>query len=245
QKDQDIAIVALSANAMKEDVERSHEVGMNGHLNKPIEVEKLFTMFLEYLSPKVAATPHQSPPIQETNLIPHFETINSTKGLGHLAGNQTLYLKLLHNFQNDYRDLDITSLDSESFKLKIHTLKGFSGNIGATKLYEICKNLEEPQGEQYFDAFNTELHRVLDELNSKLPINSLLRHDSKEPISSELKIKLFDELKEAVKLMEPKKCYSIIEQIKHYTLTSKDQKRFSSIIEHIEHYAFDEALELF
>jgi CheY-like chemotaxis protein/nitrogen-specific signal transduction histidine kinase len=52
QKNKDIPIIALSANAMKEDMEKSKAHGMNTHLNKPIDVEKLYKVLLQYI-------PHQ------------------------------------------------------------------------------------------------------------------------------------------------------------------------------------------
>jgi len=50
EKDKNIPIIALTANAMKEDIEKSQRHGMNTHLNKPIDVEKLYRVFLQYLS---------------------------------------------------------------------------------------------------------------------------------------------------------------------------------------------------
>ncbi|MBN2824733.1 MAG: Hpt domain-containing protein, partial [Campylobacterales bacterium] len=244
QKDQDIAIVALSANAMKEDVERSHEVGMNSHLNKPIEVEKLYTTLLSYLSPKsdvsILSTSNQA-----EITIPPLDTIDTNIGNSYLAGNQKLYLKLLHDFKKDYQDFDIKTLDKESYKLKIHTLKGFSGSIGATKLYEICKKLEESQEEQYIEAFAKELQSILSELNDKLPNQPHNDNSANEPISETLKTELLNELKNTLELMEPQKCYTIIQKIEHYQLHSEDEKHFNRIKELIENYQFDEALELF
>jgi CheY-like chemotaxis protein len=37
-----IPIIALTANAFDEDVQRSLQVGMNAHLSKPVESEHLF-----------------------------------------------------------------------------------------------------------------------------------------------------------------------------------------------------------
>lgn len=50
--DKDIPIIALTANAMKEDVEKTIKIGMNKHLNKPIEVEKLYKTLIEFLEKK-------------------------------------------------------------------------------------------------------------------------------------------------------------------------------------------------
>lgn len=45
-------IIALTANAMVSDVERSRAAGMNEHLNKPIDVNKLYKTLLCYLGKK-------------------------------------------------------------------------------------------------------------------------------------------------------------------------------------------------
>ena len=39
-----IPIVAMSANAFDDDLKKSVECGMNGHLSKPVEVDKLYEM---------------------------------------------------------------------------------------------------------------------------------------------------------------------------------------------------------
>ena len=48
KSDKKIPIIAVTASAMKEDVERAMEAGMDGHLNKPIEVTKLYQTLLHY-----------------------------------------------------------------------------------------------------------------------------------------------------------------------------------------------------
>ena len=48
EQDKDIPIIAITASAMKEDIEKSLEVGMNDHLNKPIDVTKLYEILLKY-----------------------------------------------------------------------------------------------------------------------------------------------------------------------------------------------------
>ena len=53
QQNKQIPIIALSANAMKEDREKSKAHGMNRHLNKPIDVEELYKTLLKYIPHKV------------------------------------------------------------------------------------------------------------------------------------------------------------------------------------------------
>jgi len=45
-----VPIIAMTANVFKEDIEHSLASGMNGHLSKPIELEKLLSLLRKYLS---------------------------------------------------------------------------------------------------------------------------------------------------------------------------------------------------
>ena len=52
QTDKTIPIIAVTASAMKEDIEKTKESGMNNHLNKPIDVTLLYQTLLKYALPK-------------------------------------------------------------------------------------------------------------------------------------------------------------------------------------------------
>jgi signal transduction histidine kinase/CheY-like chemotaxis protein len=49
KKDTHIPIIALTANAMKEDIKKTAQYGMNSHINKPIDVEKLYQTLFQYI----------------------------------------------------------------------------------------------------------------------------------------------------------------------------------------------------
>ena len=44
-----VPIIALTANAFDEDVQRSLQVGMNAHLSKPVEPDHLFQILEELI----------------------------------------------------------------------------------------------------------------------------------------------------------------------------------------------------
>jgi len=48
EKDKKIPIIAVTASAMKEDVEKTMKSGMNDHLNKPIDITQLHQILLKY-----------------------------------------------------------------------------------------------------------------------------------------------------------------------------------------------------
>lgn len=162
----DIPIIALTANAMAEDIEKTKAIGMNEHLNKPIDVEKLYETLYKYIHNKIDVVS------KEDIIVPNFVNINSTLGLKHLAGNKKLYLKVLNAFYNDYNDLNLEELNLENLIRITHTIKGLSASMGAINLSEIAKEIENTQNKNLFPQFYEELNRVCDELSS-LQINLL------------------------------------------------------------------------
>jgi CheY-like chemotaxis protein len=52
ERDKEIPIIAITANAMKEDIEKTARRGMNAHINKPIVVDKLYETLLKYIPHK-------------------------------------------------------------------------------------------------------------------------------------------------------------------------------------------------
>jgi len=51
--DKNIPIIAITANAMTEDKKKSKSAGMNEHISKPIDIKKLYSVLLKYISQKV------------------------------------------------------------------------------------------------------------------------------------------------------------------------------------------------
>ena len=51
---QNVWIVAMTANAFMEDVRRSRDAGMNEHISKPVDVDRLFEILRSRLKPKAA-----------------------------------------------------------------------------------------------------------------------------------------------------------------------------------------------
>ena len=47
-----IPILALTANDFEDDIRQTREAGMNDHLTKPFDMEKIFRVLAEYASPR-------------------------------------------------------------------------------------------------------------------------------------------------------------------------------------------------
>lgn len=237
--DTKIPIIAITANIMAEDINKTVEAGMNGHLKKPIEIEKLYETLLKYIS----INPEKREKNIDKTIIPKLDNIYTNQGINYLSGNKKLYLKILNDFKENYKNLDFYDIDDESFKVTIHTLKGLTKNIGASSLHSITKEVDETLNKDLIPKLSQQLNLVIEEIEKKVIIEEVI-NDKKE-ITKEEKDDLFYSLKEAVTLMEPKKCNNIISNIEKIKLSKKENIKFIQIKKLIEEYDFDGALELF
>ena len=235
----DIPIIALTANAMKEDIEKTKKAGMNKHLSKPIEVEALYSTLLKYISKKVEATNVNIK--TEDITIPNFININTKKGLSHMMNNKKLYMKILNDFYTNNKDLSpvglipcgkLEYLDDKELERVAHTIKGISGNIGATSLSEISGKLETTLDKNLFDKFYQELNKVLDELKD-CNIDKLqdIQTQNLLELESTKRDELFASIKEYANNRKAKQIKEIVDELKEYNLSSEDRERVDSIKE--------------
>jgi signal transduction histidine kinase/CheY-like chemotaxis protein/HPt (histidine-containing phosphotransfer) domain-containing protein len=238
-----VPIIALTANAMKEDVEKTQAVGMNAHLNKPIDVEKLYETLLKYLSKKHDILKIVEVKEEEQITIPNFVNVDVTLGLKHLAGNKKLYLKILNDFKENYKDINLSTTEMTNFMLLTHTIKGLSANIGAKSLHVITEKLDNTQNEELLPKFYEELKIVTDELEEKLE-NKDTSSDVKNEISNELKDELFEKLKDGIEKERIQLCEPIIAELIKCELSKEDTALLKQIQNSINEFDFEEALRV-
>ena len=153
KKATDLPIVAMTAHAMAGDREKSLAAGMQDHVTKPIDPEKLFEALTQWIKPMARTLPEnyigrQPEERQGADVLPDLPGIDVQSGVLRVGGNTHRYKKLLKKFvdnQGDAGDRILRALkeglNEDAIRLA-HTLKGVSGNIGAMKLFESAQAVE-------------------------------------------------------------------------------------------------------
>ncbi|MDH3347590.1 MAG: response regulator [Desulfobulbaceae bacterium] len=181
-----IPIIAMTAHAMIGDREKSLAAGMNDHLPKPIDPNKLLSLLIKWIKPGDFNVPSKliNKVIQDDyrNFPKNLPGIDIASGLNRVVNNKELYLLLVEDFIKD-NEHTVTSIkqslndkDLETLCHLIHTLKGVAGNIGATSVYNAAIKLEQGLREDSKNI-NELMNHTIEVLQSALDTFKGFLHD--------------------------------------------------------------------
>jgi len=173
----ELPIIAMTAHALGEDIDKSLAVGMNAHVTKPIDPEVLFKELSRWVKPAKKPLVKQIAAVMSEAMPDALPGVDLKDGLTRLNGNWVTYKRILLGFRNKHSG----AADSlERFILHgkwgeathlAHTLKGSGGNLGAKQLYkaaaameQACRKAEVDVDSEVFKMLRSSLAEVTDGL---------------------------------------------------------------------------------
>ncbi len=147
----DLQIIAMTANAMASDRDACLAAGMNEHIGKPFDMAKLVSLLIRTTG--INADLAQSDPKEQlpvhTFVMPVVAGLDIRTALNRMSGVRSLYLRTAKDFVK-ILDTAIHELqlclqkgDKQPAMMKLHTLKGNAGTLGAVELAKEAAALEK------------------------------------------------------------------------------------------------------
>lgn len=180
---QEVLIIAMTANAMKGDREHCIEAGMNDYISKPINMEKLRTLLTKYLVERTVG--EQSENINnKKSITSENNTIifNENSLISRLGNDKDLADEICEVFLETMPELlsqiqtSVEGKDLQSIRHYAHTIKGACANISADRLCTISAELEYAAIENDLDSIERNIRPLREEYK-------VLAHELKNYIS--------------------------------------------------------------
>nr|CRH06844.1 putative hybrid histidine kinase with response regulator receiver domain and Hpt domain [Candidatus Magnetococcus massalia] len=207
----DTPIIALTANVMKEQIDRCRQVGMAHHLPKPVEPNKLFELLGEVLGLQPEPLPEISTPLfkpldsssPQGDAQTLWQEIDPEVAKRYADGKESLMLNLLKRFKSDQSDAAqriaqaVEQAEWPAAQLHVHGLKSNAGTIGAVALQQLAGKLEELFTNRASALLNGEKPDEMIQTLMPMLSNSLLRClDEVEQLLREIKAPELDDPQE-------------------------------------------------
>jgi CheY-like chemotaxis protein len=253
-----IPIIAMTANAMADELDRIHEVGMDDYIAKPLNVERMYVTMAQWIHPltspdQIGSTPAASnQPEQTPKPSSALDGIDTVAGLAVCGDNDALYQRMLEKFRMGHRSFksDFEAAHSaghwgNAVRLA-HTLRGTAGNIGAIELNRAAEQLETACKNESVESKIATLLAVV-QTNLDHVLGGLDRAHTPEPESNANTVDIDRVIKLAAQLDVLLKnndldAFTVSAEIKSSVQGSRYESDVARLVDAVERFAIDEAL---
>ncbi len=268
---QDVPIVAMTANAMKEEKERCIREGMNGYISKPIDLEGIYVELLKWLpsgerkeekevTEGIKVTETIESIRKKSNGDEHREIlqvgqtgIEVDEAIRRFGGNFSIYRKTLRRFAGetmengmpDYNEM-MEETKREEFRRYIHSMKGVTGNLSINQVNKMLQEFEKGlKAEEADKALYKKLKAQL--MKTAADVLNILETDQKtgEVAGSENELqKLLGRLQDYLMNGKANESEKLAEELRKKKWAGVSQEETDAICEAVEGYDYQKAIDL-
>jgi len=144
-------VIALTAYTASEDRQKCIAAGMDGYLCKPFKIDEMLATLQHFCGTSAgdAGSINFLSPAEKTEEKVHALVFDREGLVARLGGREALVGKFVNLFletmelQLEGLEKNIASFDSSEVRIHAHTIKGSAANIGAQRIFELARILEE------------------------------------------------------------------------------------------------------
>ncbi|OOY35781.1 hypothetical protein BOV90_01480 [Solemya velum gill symbiont] len=244
----EIPVIALSAAVMKRDKDRTEEIGMNGHLAKPINLAELEQMLAHYLEHEIIEVESDEVEQEELPIEAFAGVVDIVKLVDTVHSSDSAYRALLV-FSKEYREASTQlvpdAVEGEEFERLIHTIKGVSGNLRLEKVYPLAYSIDTADDAatkiELLPQLAEAINKTIAVIDKTVPLGDV-DPAVKLTISAQKRDELFKQLHEAVLTKRPLNCTPLLEEMDAYQFSDDDSEILSKLTGFIDDYDFKSAI---